>query len=695
MSPTPDSTALRSPTAPSPSLSPAEIALIQANWAAVAPIADQAAALFYARLFEIAPEVRPLFKTDTETQGRKLMQALALVVNGLTRLEGILPAVEDLGRRHTAYGVQDAHYAHVGAALLWTLEQGLGPAFTPAARDAWTAAYALIADTMKAAAAAALPTPIPPPATFEEKTVPAVNPPAVAERLKTYGLDAVETNIFIADRQLTIVYMNPAAERTMRGLEEVLIREFDMRVDTIVGTSIDVFHRGPARQRVRGMLADPRNLPHSADITFGGVTLNLNVSAIYDEHRTHGGFIVHWNDVTAARAAERRAALYFAMLENAPVNVMMADLDFTISYVNPASRRTLKRIEHVLPVRAEDVEGNSIDIFHKHPAHQRRIVADPKNLPHRAEFQIGDQHLNLLVSPIYGLNKEFLGPMVSWDVVTNRVTLTETIETYVDELGSSASDIKGQSMSLSALAEETNQQASVVSAASEQTNRNVQTVATAAEELSISVREIAKNVQESNRLTNDSVEKAKAVNATVEALGASSSDIGKVIKVITQIAQQTNLLALNATIEAARAGEAGRGFAVVASEVKELAKETAKATEDIGSKIETIQRDTGAAIAAIAEIGEAIAQINTIMVSISSAIEEQAVTTQEITRNMNQAAAGTGEVVKNIGSVASASTSSAQGAADVLASAEGLTNLADNLRDKLRAVIADFVKRDD
>ena len=482
---------------------------------------------------------------------------------------------------------------------------------------------------------------------------------------------------------------------TMRRLEAELVREFDMRVDQIVGSSIDVFHKGPARQRVRAMLADPRNLPHAADISFGSVTLNLNVSAIYDEQRAHGGFVVHWSDATAARAAERKAALYFAMIENAPVNLMMADLDFTIDYVNPASLRTLKKIEQFLPVRADAVQGQSIDIFHKHPAHQRRIVADPKNLPHRAEFQLGDQYLNLLVSPIYGLNKEFLGPMVSWDVVTNRVTLSNTIERYVDELGGSASDIKAQSLSMSALAEQTNEQATLVSAASEQTNRNVQTVATAAEELSISVREIAKNVQESNRLTNDSVEQAKAVNATVEALGASSADIGKVSKVITQIAQQTNLLALNATIEAARAGEAGRGFAVVASEVKELAKETAKATEDIGTKIETIQRDTGAAIAAIGQIGDAIAQINAIMVTISSAIEEQSVTTQEITRNMNQAAIGTGDVVKNIGTVAQASTGSAQGAAQVLAAAEGLTTLADNLRHNLRAVIADFVKRDD
>jgi hemoglobin-like flavoprotein len=129
--------------------------LVQTTFAKVVPIADTAAALFYGRLFEIDPALRPLFKGDLVEQGRKLMQMIGVAVNGLDRLDQIVPAVQQLGVRHVAYGVKDEHYATVAAALLWTLEQGLGADFTPEVRTAWTAAYTLLADTMKAAAATA------------------------------------------------------------------------------------------------------------------------------------------------------------------------------------------------------------------------------------------------------------------------------------------------------------------------------------------------------------------------------------------------------------------------------------------------------------------------------------------------------------------------------------------------------------
>jgi hemoglobin-like flavoprotein len=136
-------------------MTPAQKLLVQTTFAKVVPIADTAASLFYGRLFEIDPALRPLFKGDLVEQGRKLMQMIGVAVNGLDRLDQIVPAVQQLGVRHLAYGVRDAHYATVAAALLWTLEQGLGADFTPEVRDAWTAAYTLLADTMKAAAATA------------------------------------------------------------------------------------------------------------------------------------------------------------------------------------------------------------------------------------------------------------------------------------------------------------------------------------------------------------------------------------------------------------------------------------------------------------------------------------------------------------------------------------------------------------
>jgi methyl-accepting chemotaxis protein len=169
-------------------------------------------------------------------------------------------------------------------------------------------------------------------------------------------------------------------------------------------------------------------------------------------------------------------------------------------------------------------------------------------------------------------------------------------------------------------------------------------------------------------------------NTTVAKLGESSAEIGNVVKVITSIAQQTNLLALNATIEAARAGEAGKGFAVVANEVKELAKQTAKATEDISRKIEAIQTDTKGAVEAIGKIGQIINQINDLQNTIASAVEEQTATTGEIGRNVVEAAKGSNEIAHNITGVAQAAQSTTEGASETKRAADDLSRMANDLQ---------------
>jgi methyl-accepting chemotaxis protein len=247
-------------------------------------------------------------------------------------------------------------------------------------------------------------------------------------------------------------------------------------------------------------------------------------------------------------------------------------------------------------------------------------------------------------------------------------------------LASSSEELAAVSQQMSSNAEETATQANVVSAASEQVSSNVSTVASGAEEMQASIREIAKNANESARVAKNAVSVAQATNVTVTKLGESSQEIGKVIKVITSIAQQTNLLALNATIEAARAGEAGKGFAVVANEVKELAKQTAKATEEIGQKIDAIQTDTKGAVQAIAEIGTIINQINDISNSIASAVEEQTVTTNEISRNVAEAAKGSGDIAKNISGVAMAATDTTKGAGDTHKASQELSRMAGELQ---------------
>jgi methyl-accepting chemotaxis protein len=255
-----------------------------------------------------------------------------------------------------------------------------------------------------------------------------------------------------------------------------------------------------------------------------------------------------------------------------------------------------------------------------------------------------------------------------------------TIGQNAHALATSSEELSAVSTQMSSNAEQTASQATVVSAASEEVTKNVQTVAAGIEEMSASIKEIAKNASEAARVATQAVKVAEATNNTVAKLGDSSSEIGKVIKVITSIAEQTNLLALNATIEAARAGEAGKGFAVVANEVKELAKETAKATEDIGQKIDAIQSDSVGAVEAIKQISAVINQINDFSNTIASAVEEQTATTNEIGRNVSEAARGTEEIAKNITAVAQAAGSTTEGASNSQQASSELSRMASELQ---------------
>jgi len=255
----------------------------------------------------------------------------------------------------------------------------------------------------------------------------------------------------------------------------------------------------------------------------------------------------------------------------------------------------------------------------------------------------------------------------------------EAFAKIIGRLTESSQQLSSLSTEMSATAEETAAQSNTVSAAAEQVSRNLQTVAAGSEEMSASIGEIEKNASEAARIATEAVEITNATADTILKLGASSAEIGDVIKLITSIAQQTNLLALNATIEAARAGESGKGFAVVANEVKELAKATTTAANDISRMIAAIQDDTQGAVEAMLQIRQVITRVDEISSVIVTAVEEQTSTTADISRNVTEAATGSSDIAHNIVGVAQAADATARGASESHQAAVVLAGMAREL----------------
>jgi methyl-accepting chemotaxis protein len=505
----------------------------------------------------------------------------------------------------------------------------------------------------------------------------------IAAELRAFQqmVDAMPINVMTCDlKTFQINYVNRQSIQTLKKLEHLL----PCRAEDLLGQCIDIFHKKPEHQR--RLLADPKNLPHRANIKLGDEILDLLVTPIFDAARNYVAPMLTWEIVTAKVKSDADAKRLAAMVDNMPINVMMASPeDFTITYINQTSLKTLKTIERLLPCRADQMLGKCIDIFHKQPEHQRRMLANPKNLPHRATIQLGDEYLDLNVAAIMDEKGNYLGPMVSWSVITAQKKLTDNVLGIVHSVTAAATEMRSSAEAMSATAEETSQQSAAVATASEQANTNVKTVAAASEEMTNSIQEISKQVTESARISQEAVSQAQHTNSVVQSLATNAQKIGEVVNLINEIASQTNLLALNATIEAARAGEAGKGFAVVAAEVKTLANQTAKATDEIGDQVGAIQGATTEAVKAIQAITSTIGRISEICNGIASAVEEQGAATREIASNVQQAATGTEDVSRNIEGVRQASAETGNAAAQVLSAAQELSKHAESLRGQVDA----------
>ena len=501
------------------------------------------------------------------------------------------------------------------------------------------------------------------------------------------SLSALQANIFIADPSLTLVYANERALETLRGLAGEIEAAFGVEVDEVVGASIHRFHKD--KRRIERILKNPEALPHQAEFGFGNVLLQAKINAIRGVGQEVLGYIVSWEDVSQWKVEQARFRSIVDAIDKSQA-VIEFQLDGTIVAANENFLRTMG-------YTLDEIVGRHHSLFVDEQYRQSYEYKEFWTRLGRGEFQAAEYKriakgnrevwLQASYNPILDQSGRPQKVIKYAADVTAQVKLRLDIQSAFKEvasnataLGTASSRLSEVSQLMSANAEETAVQSNVASAAAEQVSTNVAMVATAAEEMGASIKEIAKSANEAARVATTAVKVAESTNAKVAKLGESSAEIGNVIKVITSIAQQTNLLALNATIEAARAGEAGKGFAVVANEVKELAKQTAKATEDISRKIEAIQGDTKGAVEAIAQIGHIINQINDIQNTIASAVEEQTATTSEIGRNVTEAAKGSSEIAQNIMGVAQAARSTTEGATNTQTSANELSVMATSLQ---------------
>jgi methyl-accepting chemotaxis protein len=446
---------------------------------------------------------------------------------------------------------------------------------------------------------------------------------------------------------------------------------------------------------------------------------------------------VTWELVTQKRKAEFESAKMNAMIENAPTNIILADTDGIITYANPATVKNLAPLASHLPIPIDRIVGSSYDVFHKNPAHQRQLLANPANLPHHAQITIADQTLDLLASPIFDGHGEYIGPMVTWENITQKLAMEEEqrqmqaateaqakeLQEKVDQLlvnvkaaaggdlttvvaikGADAigqlgegfeqmvDGLKNVIAQIVESAEQFAEGSRVVSEGSTSLSDGAQTQSANVEEMSASIQSlnqmiegVAKNATEANQVAKDTSHRAEeggsAVTKNIEAMkliDKSAEQIAEIIGVISEIAAQTNLLALNAAIEAARAGEHGLGFAVVADEVRKLAERSSQAAKEINTLIkESTQR--------VKEGAELSEQTGAALEKIIEGVAQTAEGIGQIAEATNEQAQTASEVSTGIQNVASITENNASAAEEMSGSAEELSGQASQLKELVGA----------
>ena len=480
------------------------------------------------------------------------------------------------------------------------------------------------------------------------------------------AVDGATSIIMQINLDYEITYLNKAAKDMFSKHEQVFRNAYaDFDPDNIIGTPIDRYHRSAAH--IRQLLSSPKFLPYQTTMSVGEFVFELNVTAIYDPSGDFYGCSMMWKDISEERSKALDASRLKSAIEGSATPSMQIDRDFIITYANPATFKLFERNIGIFKKEYPDFSldnliGTCIDIFYKYPREQRELLADEQKLPMLTKLIVGELTFKLNISAMYNTKEEYIGNSLEWHDITEKLTVGNALQNSSKGLQQSAEEVLKISKQLAAGADETAGKASSVSNTSAEVSGNISNVSSAIEEMTNSIKEIAFQANDASSVVGQAVDMATDANETIANLGISSQEISNVIKVITSIAQQTNLLALNATIEAARAGEAGKGFAVVANEVKELAKKTAKSTEEITGKVEQIQKDSQGSVDAIKSIMTIIKSMNEISLTIAAAVEEQSVTAADVAQNIADASRGADSIVEDINQVSLAASETSAGA---------------------------------